>query len=269
MKYYLYNPLSNNGIRFRMPGVKLINALKIDYRKFFARLGEDDEVVLIGGDGTINYLINHIDLDSLKAKVYFRGNGTGNDFLHDIGENPDAQVLLNPYLKNLPVVRVKGKEYKFINDMGFGIDGFCCEVADKKRKKKPGKNINYAAIAIKGLLFAFKPCRALVEVDGKKYKFDNVWMAPTMKGRYYGGGIMAAPDQDRASDHLTVVISSCRSRLKILKTFPSYFEGEHVKAKDIVSIFTGNKIHVKYSRPCAGMIDGETVLNVTEYWAEL
>ena len=51
--------------------------------------------------------------------------------------------------------------------------------------------------------------------------------------------------------------------------FPSIFKGEHVVHTDIVKIFTGNKIHVKYSKPCAGQIDGETVLNVKEYWAEL
>ena len=51
--------------------------------------------------------------------------------------------------------------------------------------------------------------------------------------------------------------------------FPSIFKGEHVKKTDIVSIFTGNDIRVKFSRPCAAQIDGETVLNVTEYKAVL
>ncbi len=269
MKYYLYNPKSNNGIRLSLPGVKLINALKVDYREFFAGLKPEDEVVLIGGDGTINYFINHIDLSALSNNVYFYGNGSGNDFLHDIGEEAGKEVLLNPYLTNLPIVRVKGGEYRFINNMGFGIDGYCCEVADKQRVRKPSKKINYAAIAIKGLLYAFKPHKAIVEVDGKRYRFSNVWMAPTMKGRYYGGGMMAAPDQDRRSDHLTVVISCSRSRLKLLKAFPSFFKGEHVKRKDIVTVFTGKKIHIRFARPCAAMYDGETVLNVTEYWAEL
>ena len=269
MKYYLYNPKSNNSIKVNIPGAKLTDATKLDYPKFFSELKEDDEVVLIGGDGTICYFINHVDLSKLRNNVYIYGNGTGNDFLHDINEEAGKEVLLNPYLKNLPTVRVNGKEYKFINNMGFGIDGYCCQEADKQRLKKPTKKINYAGIAIKGMLFKFKPHHVQLEVDGKKYKFDNVWMAPTMKGRYYGGGLMAAPDQDRNSDHLTVVISTCRSRLKILKAFPSYFKGEHVKRKDIVKVFTGNKIHVKFSRPCAAMYNGETVLNVTEYWAEL
>ena len=38
-----------------------------------------------------------------------------------------------------------------------------------------------------------------------------------------------------------------------------------MEKKDIVDIFTGNEITVRFSRPCAAQIDGETVLNVTEY----
>ena len=269
MKYYLYNPLANNGIKVKIPGTKLINAARIDYQKFFDGLKAEDEAVLIGGDGTISWFINHVDLSKLKNNVYIYGNGSGNDFLHDIGEEPGKEVLLNPYLTDLPTVTVKGKKFKFINNMAMGIDGFCCEEADKIRAKKPNKKINYAGIAVKGMLYKFSPRNALVEVDGKKYRFDNVWMAPTMKGRYYGGGLKSAPEQDRSSDQQTVVITACKSRLKVLKMFPSFFEGEHVKQKDIVTILTGRKVRVKFSRPCAAMYDGETVLNVTEYKAEL
>jgi len=78
-----------------------------------------------------------------------------------------------------------------------------------------------------------------------------------------------APDQDRFSDKLTVVIYHCRSKLKALIAFPSIFKGEHVKKKGIIDIYTGNEITVRFSRPCAAQIDGETVLNVTEYKAVL
>ena len=98
MKYYLYNPLANNGIGTEIPGADLLDASKLDYVEFFGNLKEDDEVVLIGGDGTLHYLINHVDCDSLKNNVYLYGNGTGNDFLNDIGEKPGKEILINKYL---------------------------------------------------------------------------------------------------------------------------------------------------------------------------
>lgn len=269
MKYYLYNPLANNGIKTYVPDGELIDASRLDYPDFFADLKEDDEVVLIGGDGTINYLINTIDPSELKNNVYLYGNGTGNDFLNDIGEEPGKEILLNPYLKNLPTATVKGKKYRYINNMSFGIDGYCCEEADKIKAKKPNKKINYTAIAIKGLLYAFKPRHAWVEVDGKEYEFDYCWLAPAMKGRYCGGGMMLAPGQDRNSDKLTVIVYMSKSKLKSLRCFPLIFEGKHVELTDMVKVIEGNRIHVRFSEPCAVQIDGETILDVSEYWAEL
>ena len=137
-----------------------------------------------------------------------------------------------------------------------------------KKAKKPSKKINYTAIAIKGLLYAFKPRHAWIEVDGKEYEFDNVWLAPAMKGRYCGGGMNLAPGQDRFSDHLTVIVYMSSSKLKSLKNFPLIFEGKHVALTDMVKVIEGKKVHVRFSKPCAVQIDGETILDVTEYWAE-
>ncbi len=270
MKYYLYNSLANNGIRPEVaPGIELIDAVGLDYKGFLSGLDPEDEVVLVGGDGTLNYFINAVRGTEIRNNIYLFGSGTGNDFLTDIEQKPGEEVLVNPYLTNLPAVKVNGMERLFINNMGFGIDGYCCEVADQIKEKEPQKEINYSGIAIKGLLFHFRPCHATVTVDGKTYEFDHVWIAPTMKGRFYGGGMNMAPEQDRFSDQLTVVVYHCRSKIKALMAFPSIFKGEHVKKKDIVSIFTGKEISVKFSRPCAAQIDGETVLNVSEYSAVL
>ena len=39
--------------------------------------------------------------------------------------------------------------------------------------------------------------------------------------------------------------------------------------EDIVTVMEGKKIRVRYARPCAAQIDGDTVLNVSEYEAEI
>lgn len=269
MKYYLYNPLANNGIKPKIENVNLINVIGLDYKKFFDELKPEDEVTFIGGDGTVSHLLMELDGYDVKNNVYLLANGTGNDFLNDIEAPLDKEVLLNPYMKNLPHVYVNGIKRPFINNMGLGIDGFCCEEADIIKKKMPNKKINYTAIAIKGLLYKFKPTHAEIEVDGKHYEYDNVWLAPAMKGRYYGGGMMIAPGQDRNSDKLTVVVYACKSKLKSLINFPLIFEGKHVEKTDMVHVYTGNKVHVKFTTPCAAQIDGDTVLNVLEYSAEL
>ena len=153
--------------------------------------------------------------------------------------------------------------------MGFGIDGYCCEVGDKLKAESQEK-INYAGIAVKGLLFHFRKVNATIECDGEVHNYKHVWLAPTMKGRFYGGGLMIAPSQDRlSSDKLvTNVVYRTPFRLAALISFPSIFKGEHTKKKNIVKIVTGKKIKVTFDRPCALQIDGETILDVTNYEVE-
>ena len=104
------------------------------------------------------------------------------------------EALRNDYIRNLPTVTVGGVTYKFVNGIGFGIDGYCCEEGDRKRAA--GKHdINYSAIAVKGCLFSFKPYGADITVDGETRHYDKVWLAPTMFGKYYGGGMKVAPEQ--------------------------------------------------------------------------
>ena len=135
---------------------------------------------------------------------------------------------------------------------------------------KSDKPVNYTAIAIKGLLLHYQPCNATVTVDGKEYRFKKVWLAPTMKGRYYGGGMMATPAQDRKDPNgeLSVLVFHGSGRLQTLMAFPSIFKGELIKHKKHFAVHTGKKITVRFDSPRPAQIDGETVTGVTEYTVE-
>ena len=242
----------------------------MDYRSFFAEVDPEAKVVLVGGDGTLNYFVNDIRRVDVKNEIYFFAGGTGNDFLKDLGLDPEkGPYNITKYIKNLPSVVVNGQNWLFINGVGYGIDGYCCEVADQMHAN--GKtDVNYAGIAIKGLLGKFKPRDAKITVDGKVYNYKRVWIAATMNGRYYGGGMMNAPQQDRLNkDHkLTLVVFHKSRALHTLMIFPSIFKGEHVKHTKQVSVMEGHDITVEFSKPCALQIDGETVLNVSDYQAK-
>ena len=127
------------------------------------------------------------------------------------------------------------------------------------------KDINYAGIAIKGLLFHYKPTNAVVTVDGVRHEFKKVWLAPTMNGRFYGGGMMPTPEQVRNGGKLSTMLFHGSGKIKTLAIFPSIFKGGHVKHTEMVEILTGHDIEVRFDRPCALQIDGETIRNVTSY----
>lgn len=237
------------------------------YNDALNKITNNDEIVLIGGDGTLNHFINKLNNQELPCKVYYYSSGTGNDFINDIkNEIKDDKICLNEYIKNLPYVIVNEKKYYFINGIGYGIDGYCCEVGDKL-KAKSDKPINYTSIAIKGLLFHYKRPNATITVDGKVKHYKGVWLAPTMKGKYYGGGMMVAPNQDRhdKDNYVTNVVMHKGGKLKTLMVFPSIFKGEHIKHTEMIDINKGHHILVEFDRPTSLQVDGETILGVTRY----
>ncbi len=274
-KFAIYNPHAGNGITdetvksFLSPDTELVDITKIDtYADFFATKSSDDTVIICGGDGTLNRFANDTKSIEIPCEIFYLALGTGNDFLKDIEANNGEIVPISNYLKNLPTVTVKGNDYLFLNNVGFGIDGYCCEVGDAM--KAQGKtDINYSAIAIKGLLFHFKPKNAVVTVDGVRKEYKKVWIAPTMNGRFYGGGMMPTPSQDRLDSEakLSVMIWHDSGKLRTLTAFPSLFKGEHLKHTAMIEVLSGHEITVEFDEPCALQIDGETVLDVTSYTA--
>ena len=274
-----YNALSGNGrgeseaqkVKEYYPNdeVSFSDIRKINTEEILK--GDSDIVVIAGGDGPLNHFINDVDTDSITKPVYFYATGSGNDFLNDLGKKKeDGPVQINAYIKNLPIVKVNGMTRKFINGIGYGIDGYCCEEGDRIRATSD-KTVNYTSIAIKGLLFHYKPTNAIVTVNGKETRYNKVWLSPAMNGRFYGGGMMAVPNQKRLSDDhkLSNLVFFGAGKIRTLIMFPSIFKGEHIKYTKYVKITEGKNIKVKFNRPVALQIDGETVLNVTEYEAHV
>lgn len=278
MTNVFYNPLSDNrhGEKnaqkiaevLKSEELNYIDITKTDLREFLSSAPKDDKIVIAGGDGTIHFTINKFGGRIPDRPLYYFPTGCGNDFKMDIKDKNNSDVILiNDYLKDLPTVSINGcKKITFFNGIGFGIDGYCCEEGDKL-KKQTDKPINYASIAIKGMLFHFKPRNATVTVDGVKHEYKHVWLAPTMNGRFYGGGMNIAPGQDRMNPErtLSTVVFRCKSKLKTLMVFPSIFKGKHIEHKDMVNVMTGHEITVEFDRPTPLQVDGETYVNVTRY----
>lgn len=278
--YILYNPLSGNGKClddaknlevFIDDDVEFVDITRItNYSVFLRGMGNDDYIIIAGGDGTLNRFVNDTDGIEITQDILYFPTGTGNDFACDLRKQSYANPFpINQYITHLPTVEVKGKTYRFLNAVGFGIDGYCCQVGDALRKI-PGKKVNYTSIAIKGLLRHYSPKNAKVTVDGIEHNFQKVWIAPTMNGRYYGGGMMAAPKQDRLSEErtLSLMIFHGAGRLRTLCVFPSIFKGEHIKHTKMVSVLSGHEITVEFDRPSPLQIDGETILDVSGYTAK-
>ena len=276
MHYILYNPLAGNGatgertkaLAERYSDTVLVDMTKVEsFAELLSKISDEDVFIIAGGDGTLNRFINETEELKLPKDVFYYATGTGNDFLRDIDAlGKDEPISIKKYIENLPTVTVNGKTHKFLNGVGYGIDGYCCEEGDRLRALSD-KPVDYTSIAIKGLLFHYHPTKATVTVDGVAHTYKKVWIAPTMNGRFYGGGMMPTPEQNRLSDshEVSVMIWHGSGKLRTLMNFPKIFKGEHTSKKKMIEIYSAHDVKVEFDRPTALQIDGETVLGVKEY----
>lgn len=278
MKYYiLFNPLSGNeSTEKQMQSLKidkscetvLCNLLENeDYKKLFSDISAEDKIILCGGDGTLNRFVNKIANLEINNEILVFGTGSGNDFLHDLGIHTTTEpVVINDYINNLPVVTINGENHYFLNGVGIGIDGFICAEGNRLRMKN-NKKINYTLVALKALLLQYKPLNAKVTVDGVTKEYKKVWLAPSMKGKYFGGGMKVAPNQNRFSENceITSIVAHNLSRFRILTIFPKIFAGTHVKYTKYLDIKKCHEVKVEFDRPCDLQIDGEPIPDVIEY----
>lgn len=252
---------------------ELVSLIGLDLAKFFKGKKAEDEVVLCGGDGTLNHFVNDLGDLELPCAVKLLPTGTGNDFQRDLPEEcKDTKTGLyriNAFLENLPIIEAQGKKFRFVNGIGFGIDGECCVKAEQM-KQAGEKNIDYGKITVGLLMGPFKPRTATLRVDGgEPITFKKAYMACAMNGRFYGGGMNIAPEQKRLSGSLSLVCIHGKGKLGTLLLFPKLFKGTHVSKKKNVYVAQGKCIEVTFDVPCGLQIDGEVLTDVTSYKAYL
>ena len=275
----LYNPLSgkSNGreraekIRGYYPEETVFCDVTVaeDINELIKNSGDDDRIIICGGDGTLNHFVNSIEdtvLDVLKGRLFYYPTGSGNDFYLDVtGSKNGAPISLYEYIRELPTVYVKEEKKRFINGVGYGLDGFACAEVERIRRAT-GKIVKYTSVAIQGLLYKFKPQDAVITVDGIRHEYSNVWLIPTMKGKYFGGGVMITPGQDRNDPEVKVsVLVWHAGRIFTLTKFSKSYTGGHVIYTDNVDIIRGDDIKVEFGSFTDMQIDGEPMMHVDKY----
>ena len=278
-KYILYNPLAGDEqglvsakkLDAHYIGIELIYidvTAITDFADFFSNLDDEDDVIICGGDGTLNSFINNIDGLDIKNNLFYYATGSGNDFLRDLDKpNGSEPFRINDYISDFPYLYIGEEKRRFINGIGYGLDGYVCEVGNNLRRTKK-KKINYTSLAVKAILFSFRPRNATVIIDGVAKQYTNAWLTPVMKGRFFGGGMMAAPERNRKQKDLSVVVVHGCGKFRLLRILPTVFSGTHVRFKKYIEIHHAKEVTIEYDNPCSLQVDGETVRDVKSYTAK-
>lgn len=273
MDILLYNPLSRNGKNDKLvlkmqkrlskdgTNVKIKSLLEIvDIEAYINSTPKNDRFIIVGGDGTLNYIANQIKDIEIKQEVYLLKAGTGNDFARSIKAKKEL-VPIKAYLKDLPSVNFKGSESLFLNGVGIGLDGLVVDKVNQSSRTKTKRN--YLLNTYKAFK-EFKPFKSEVIVNGETINNDKTWMVVVMNSKYLGGGMKMAPKAKRTDKDLYVLIIKSVPKPLLFVLFPLIYVGLHVFMKRYITVIKTQEVIIKSNRKTYIQIDGEDHMNVDE-----
>ncbi len=224
-------------------------------------VAEECRIYSVGGDGTVNEIVN--GLAGTPASLGIIPTGSGNDFIRSLNIAPDIlndiktliSQTINGTVKTIDFAKVNEKY--FINISSIGFDANVVFNADKF-KKKPGITGSMAyLLSIIYTVFKHKISKIRVDIDGKKLNIDALLVA-VANGKYYGGGMMPAPDAVLDDGLMDICMVSEVSRIKILNLFPKYMKGKHSVINE-VSFYKGKRLLIDSDEDLCVNIDGEII----------
>lgn len=222
-------------------------------------------VVSVGGDGTINEVVNGLYDTGSIADVNFGiiGTGTGGDYIRTIGI-PRAHLAACQCLKNQRkiTVDVGVAEYAvgdetvrrlFVNFAGMGFDAEIVRTTTLKYKTL-NATASYLAGLLSTLLF-YKNKAVTLHIDGEAIE-EKVCTVMLNNGKYGGGGMLAAPEADIADGLLDVLIIGDLSKPDLLWSLPKVYRGTHLTHPK-VTLKKAREIEVRSDDSVSLQADGE------------
>ena len=240
--------------RHHLPFV-LRSSLKFDnLNKYLDNNPKLTDILYLGGDGSINYLINNVDVSKIKQNIYLAKSGSGNDFLRSLKRLGRANVTIG-------VAKTDSGDIKFINGCGVGFDASVCHYVNNDKKKN---KLAYFKNVFKATA-NFEPAEMDVIVDGVSAHYRDCFFTAVQNGKYFGGGMKVAPDADIEATDFTICVIHNLNKLLLQVLFLSIYPGLHTGLRKWVTVLKGKEIQVKSSKSRFFQADGEVLENVTEF----
>lgn len=232
-------------------------------------------VVVLGGDGTLNEVINGIqNFDHIT--LGYIPTGSSNDFSRSCGIPTDPLEALKRILNPDNVVHMDigtisfGKQSRrFAVSSGIGFDAAICHEAVVSKWKRILNRFHlgkctYAMIALHRL-FLTSTCKFTVILDDKEtLSYSDCWFATVMNHPCEGGGFYFCPDAQTDDGLLDILIVSNLKAPALLLILPFALFGKHTTMPGI-HLLRCRKATIKTDLPLPVHTDGEPVFLQHEF----
>lgn len=228
-------------------------------------------VVAVGGDGTINEVVNGLMAAGQGAPGPALGvipRGTGSDFVRTVGIPHDllgaARVLAAGERRVLDVGRaqVAGLDGRplvrfFINEAEVGMGAAVSDAVNRSSKRFGALSFWWGILAT---VFRYRDRQITLRADGglaEDLAVNNIWIA---NGRYSGGGIRSAPRAQPDDGLLDVVVVTHAGPLLRLRTLLWLRSGRFAELRH-VRYRQAQRFEVLPGPPAPVEVDGELIGN--------
>jgi YegS/Rv2252/BmrU family lipid kinase len=205
-----------------------------------AARGGADLIISVGGDGTNNEVVNGLLCDGapkIPPPIALVPRGTGGDFRKTIGipnvVEEAVKIIAEGKPKRVDAGRMRitnddGVEVTryFLNISSFGIGGLVDRNVNKTTKIFGGK-VSFILGTVKAF-FAYKNQKVKISFDDGPFEemvINDVAMA---NGRFFGGGMMIAPEASLDDGLLDVVIIGDITTGEALSNSAKIYKGTHM-----------------------------------------
>ena len=212
-----------------------------------------DVVVAVGGDGTVNEVVNGLDGSDVAFGII--PIGTANDFARQTGIPLDADhamdVILQREPRRIDTAMLNGRRFLNVSSGGVGAEATAETPSDAK------ESLGMLAYAITGVrkLVDLTPHRARFFAPGLDLDTEFLLFA-VGNGRTTGGGTTITPLASVTDGLLDVCIVEAMPRADFAKLVLRVRHGEHV-GNDGVHYLQVPSIDITSAEPISVNVDGE------------
>ena len=228
-----------------------------------------DRVICVGGDGTLNEVVNGFfdENDPIRndAVLGFLPNGTGCDFCRTVpipsGIEASLRTIREEHIRTVDLGRIRFRNHQngtstryFHNIASFGLGG---EVVDRvnRTSKACGPFISFIWGTLVSL-FSYQKKRIHLIVDNGEERTVDVFNIAVANGRYHGGGMLVAPDAVTDDGAFQVTVIGAMPLPLVFWHLPKLYTGK-IKSIRQVSMTTGTKVSAMSEQRVLLDIDGE------------
>ena len=266
-----YNPRSGTGSiakdldyvieKFQEKGLMIVpirTSFDFPLDDFFANMNQEEyrQIIVAGGDGTINICVNHMLKHNIELPLALFPGGTANDFAYNfnIPSDIESQVAIALGEKTVQADVGRANKKYFINVAAIGTMVDVSQKTDPNMKNSLGTFAYYLKGASE--LPNLKPIPMSFTTDEKSFD-EKIYFMVVMNGRSAGGFRQLSPDSDVRDGKLDVVVFKKMSLMKFPPLFLKLLQGKHEESKNVMT-FKTSKLHLHSDVEVPTDIDGET-----------